>query len=85
MEEKGAGPDQFALGFQKVSERLETLPQAIQELAAREGRGLPQAIDGLGSGCPSSAANRKEPCRGTPITVKGPSHIGDSLFLPSRD
>ena len=35
----------------------------------------------LGSGYPSSTASRKEPSRGTPITVKGPFHIGDSLFL----
>ena len=44
METKGAGPGQVALGFQRISQRLEALPQAVQELAAREGRGLAQAV-----------------------------------------
>ena len=34
----------IALGFEKISQRLEALPQAVQELAAWEGRGVAQAV-----------------------------------------
>ena len=44
VEAKGTGLDRVALGFQRISQRLEALPQAVQELAAREGHGLAQAV-----------------------------------------
>ncbi|XP_062197285.1 uncharacterized protein LOC133900171 [Phragmites australis] len=44
VEAKGTGLGQDALGFQRISQRLEALPQAVQELAARKGRGLAQAV-----------------------------------------
>ena len=34
----------IALGFEEISQRLKVLLQAVQELAAREGRGLAQAV-----------------------------------------
>ena len=44
METKGDSPGRFVLGLQQVCERLEALPWAVQELVAREGRGLAQAV-----------------------------------------
>ena len=44
MEAKGTGIGHIALGLQRISQCLEVLPQAVQELAAREGRGLAQAV-----------------------------------------
>jgi hypothetical protein len=41
---KGDGPARQVLELQQVCERLETLPWAVQELAAREGRGLAHAV-----------------------------------------
>ena len=41
---KGTGISHIFLGFQRISQRLEALPQPVQELAAREGRSLAQAV-----------------------------------------
>ena len=42
--DEGRRSDRFVLGLQQVCERLEALPWAVQELAAREGRGLDHAV-----------------------------------------
>ena len=34
----------IALGFEEISRHLKALPQAVQELAAQEGRGLAQVV-----------------------------------------
>ena len=43
-DQKSDSPARQVLGLQQVCERLEALPWAVQELAAREGRGLAHAV-----------------------------------------
>ena len=43
-DQKSDNPARQVLGLQQVCERLEALPWAVQELAAREGRGLAHAV-----------------------------------------
>jgi hypothetical protein len=39
---------------------------------------------GRGTGSPSSVAKRTHPRRHTRVAQKGPSQLGESLFMPSR-
>jgi hypothetical protein len=41
-------------------------------------------LHGRGTGSPSSVARRTHPGRHTRVTRKGPSQLGESLFIPSR-
>jgi hypothetical protein len=39
---------------------------------------------GCGTGSPSSVAKRTHPGQHTQVTRKGPSQLGENLFMPSR-